>query len=109
MPIANRSTSVRAKPTGLGQRSGDGVYDRGSNVARPEADVGEQESLLAERRELGNNLAERKVESAWPGKVTGCGSVNATISICTEFLVGTTQDSHVNIGTKGAAPRRRLQ
>src|SRR6266566_2048953 len=38
---------------------------------------------------LGNNLAERKVESAWPGKVTGCGSVNATISICTEFLVGT--------------------
>jgi len=32
MLIANRSTSVRAKPTGLGQRSGDGVYDRGSNV-----------------------------------------------------------------------------
>ncbi len=27
--------------------------------------------------------------TAWPGKVTGCGSVNATISICTEFLVGT--------------------
>ncbi len=49
---------------------------------------GAKESLLAERHELGNNLAERKVESAWPGKVTGCGSVNATISICTEFLVG---------------------
>src|SRR5436305_14990771 len=66
------------------------LMNRGSNVARPEADVGEQESLLAERHEPGNNLAETKVESAWPGKVTGCGSVNATISICTEFLAGTT-------------------
>src|SRR5258707_8979915 len=89
MPIANRSTSVRAKPTGLGQRSGDGVYDRGSNVARPRADGGEQESLLAEQRELGNNLGERKVESAWPGKVTGRDTVNATISMRTDFLAGT--------------------
>src|SRR3979411_2436555 len=89
MPIANRSTSVRAKPTGLGQRSGDGVYDRGSNVARPRADGGEQESLLAEQRELGNNLGERKVESAWPGKATGRDTVNATISMRTDFLVGT--------------------
>src|SRR2546421_10197429 len=90
MPIANRSTTARAKPTGLDQPNRDGAYDRGSNVARPEADVGEQESLLAERHEPGNNLAETKVESAWPGKVTGWGSVNATISICTEFLAGTT-------------------
>src|SRR3979409_2664161 len=89
MPIANRSTSVRAKPTGLGQRSGDGAYDRGSTVARPRADGGEQESLLAERRELGNNLGERKVESAWPGKVTGRDTVNAMISMRTDFLVGT--------------------
>ena|SRR5438552_671533 len=89
MPIANRSTSVRAKPTGLGQRSGDGVYDRGSNVAGPRADGGEQQSLLAERRELGNNLGERKVESAWPGKATGRDTVNATISMRTGFLVGT--------------------
>src|SRR5256886_9714613 len=89
MPIANRSTSVRAKPTGLGQRSGDGVYDRGSNVAGPRADGGEQESLLTERRELGNNLGERKVESAWPGKATGRDTVNATISMRTGFLVGT--------------------
>ena len=87
MPIANRSTSVRAKPTGLGQRSGDGVYDRGSNVAGPRADGGEQESLLAERRELGNNLGERKVESAWPGKATGRDTENATISMRTGFLV----------------------
>src|SRR3979490_2962711 len=93
MPIANRSTSVRAKPTGLGQRSGDGVYDRGSNVAKPRADGGEQESLLAEQRELGNNLGERKVESAWPGKVTGRDTVNATISMRTDFLVGTTRES----------------
>src|SRR4030088_736682 len=88
MPIVTRSTSVRAKPTGLGQRSGDGVYDRGSNVAGPRADGGEQESLLAEQRELGNNLGERKVESAWPGKVTGRDTVNATISMRTDFLVG---------------------
>src|SRR6266576_5910616 len=93
MPIANRSTSVRAKPTGLGQRSGDGVYDRGSNVAGPRADGGEQESLLAERRELGNNLGERKVESAWPGKATGRETVNATISMRTGFLVGTGSDA----------------
>src|SRR6266480_3090706 len=90
-----------AKPTGLDQPNRDGAYDRGSNVARPEADVGEQESLLAERHELGNNLAERKVESAWPGKVTGCGSVNATISICTEFLVGT---NSCEAGTKIRSP-----
>jgi len=94
MPIANRSTSVRAKPTGLGQRSGDGVYDRGSNVARPRADGGEQESLLAEQRELGNNLGERKVESAWPGKVTGRDTVNATISMRTDVLVGTGNGEH---------------
>ncbi len=80
---------MRAKPTGLGQRSGDGVYDRGSNVAGPRADGGEQESLLAERRELGNNLGERKVESAWPGKATGRDTVSATISMRTGFLVGT--------------------
>src|SRR5438067_11891767 len=87
--MANRSTTARAKPTGFDQPNRDGAYDRGSNVARPEADVGEQESLLAERHEPGNNLVETKVESAWPGKVTGCGSVNATISICTELLAGT--------------------
>src|SRR6266480_2701797 len=72
-----------------GQRSGDGVYDRGSNVAGPRADGGEQESLLAERRELGNNLGERKVESAWPGKAAGRDTVNATISMRTGFLLGT--------------------
>ncbi len=52
----------------LGQKGGDGAYDHGSNAAGPRADDGVQESLLAERRELGNNLAERKVESAWPGE-----------------------------------------
>jgi hypothetical protein len=49
----------------------------GSNVARPEADAGVQESLLAEQRELGNNLAEKRVRSAWSGKATGRDSVNA--------------------------------
>src|SRR5258708_16797883 len=33
--------------------------------------------------------AARKEESAWPGKVTGRDSVNATISMRTDFLVGT--------------------
>jgi hypothetical protein len=68
MPIASRSTNVGAKPTGLGQLSGDGAYAHGWNVAGPRADGGEQESLPAEQRELGNNLAEREIESAWPGK-----------------------------------------
>jgi hypothetical protein len=45
---------------------------------------------LQKQRALGSNLAERKVESAWPGKATGRDSVNATISMCTAFLVGTT-------------------
>jgi hypothetical protein len=89
MPIANRPTIVRAKPTIHGQPNRDGLYDRGSNAARPRADGGGQESLLAERRELGNNLAERKAGSAWPEKATRRGATNATISMCTEFLVGT--------------------
>src|SRR6267142_7001640 len=62
----------------------------GSNVARPGVDAGEQESLLAEWCELGNNFGERKVESAWPGKATGRDTVNAMISMGTDFLVGTT-------------------
>ena len=89
MPNANRSTIAKARPIGHGRPNGDAAYAHGSNVARPEADAGVQESLLAEQRELGNNLGERKVESAWPGKVTGRDTVNATISMRTDFLVGT--------------------
>src|SRR6266446_2903879 len=89
MPIANRSTNVRAKPTGLGQPNRGGACEDGSNAAKPRADVGEQESLLAELRGLGNNLADRRVESTWFRKATGRDSVNATISMCTDFLVGT--------------------
>jgi len=92
MRIANRSTSVRTKPTGVGQPNGDGAYAHDSNVAGPGADAGEQESLLAEWRGLGNNLAERRVESAWPGKATGRDTVNAMISMCTDFLVGTVNE-----------------
>jgi hypothetical protein len=55
----------------LGDR---GLRHRDSN---PEADAGAQESLLAEQRELGNNLAEIRVRSAWSGKATGRDSVNA--------------------------------
>src|SRR6267378_535266 len=93
MSIASRSTNVRARPTGLDQPNRDGAYDRGSNVARLGVDGGEQESLLAERHGLGNNLGERKVESAWPGKATGRDTVNATISMCTNFLVGTSSSA----------------
>src|SRR5467141_2913399 len=89
MSIASRSTNVRARPTGLDQPNRDGAYDRSSNVARLGVDGREQESLLAEWRELGNNFGERKVESAWPGKATGRDTVNAMISMCTDFLVGT--------------------
>src|SRR6266851_2540392 len=68
MPIASRSTNVRAKPTGLGQSNGDGAYAHGSNVAGPRADGGEQESPLAEQRGLGNNLAERRVRVSMAGE-----------------------------------------
>src|SRR6267378_1786367 len=73
MLIASRSTTVRAKPTELDQPNEDAAYDRSSNAAGLRAGAGEQESLLAEQRELGNNLAERKVGSAWPGKAIPCG------------------------------------
>lgn len=43
------------------------------------ADGGEQESLLAERPELGSNLAERKVGLTWLEKVTRRGFINVTI------------------------------
>src|SRR5260370_3313791 len=89
MLTANRSTSERARPTGCGRPSGEGGYAHGSNVAGPRSDGGEQESLLAEQRGLGNNLAERKVGLAWQRKATRRDSVKATISMCTEFLVGT--------------------
>ena len=90
MPNAIRSTSVRVKPREYGQTTGDGVYDHGSNAPGPRADGEAQESLLAEKRELGNNLAERKVESACDlGGTTGGGSVNATISMCKGLLAGT--------------------
>src|SRR5713226_6263932 len=89
MLIANRSTTVRAKPTGHGQPSEDGACARGSNAAGLGADAGEQESLRAEQRGLGNNLAEREIESAWSGKATRRGFANATISARTDFLVGT--------------------
>jgi hypothetical protein len=46
----------------FGQSNGDAAYDRGWNAARSIADDGGQESLLAERRGLGNNLAERRVK-----------------------------------------------
>src|SRR5258708_12816997 len=99
MPIANRSTTVRAKPTGCGRPSGDGAYAHGSNVAGPRADGGEQESLLAERRGFGNSRAEKRADLTWLGKATGRGSVNATISMWMDFLVGTghsdTPNSHL--------------
>ncbi len=45
-----------------------------------------------------NNLAERRVESTWLGKATGRDSVNATISMCTEFLVGTCYSFKTSFG-----------
>src|SRR5258708_39364362 len=88
MPIGNRSTSERARPTGCGRPSGEGGYAHGSNVAGPRADGGEQASPLAEQRGLGNNLGGRGVEGKWFWKATGRDSVNATISMCTAVFVG---------------------
>src|SRR6266849_6098245 len=89
MPIASRSTVVRALPIGIDQRNSDAADGYGWSAGGPKADAGGQESQLAERRGLGNNLAERRVESTWFGKATGRDTVNATISMCTDFLVGT--------------------
>ena len=83
----NRESQTHRK---CGRPSGDGACAHGSIAARPRADGGEQESLFAEQRGLGNNLAERKGGSAWPGKATGRDLVNAMISMCTDFLVGAT-------------------
>ncbi len=103
MPSVNRSTIAKARPTGHGQPNGDAAYAHGSNVARPEADAGVQESLLAEQRELGNNRAERRVRSAWSGKATGRDSVNATISMRMDFLVGTTDAEIIRLLTTSVA------
>jgi hypothetical protein len=116
---ANRSTIAKARPTGHGQPNGDAAYAHGSNVARPEADAadaadaGVQESLPAEQRELGNNLAERRVRSAWSGKATRRDSVNATISMRIGFLVGTGASGHssrlpVNLWLTGSRLSARI-
>ena len=44
-----------------------------SNAAGPRVGGEEQESLLAERRDLGTNLADTRRESAWPEKATRRG------------------------------------
>ena len=59
------------------------------SACRSIADGGGQEFLLAERHGIGNSLAGRRVESTWFRKATGRRSVTATISMCTDFLVGT--------------------
>ena len=77
---------MRAQPTGLGQSNADAGYDRGGNARRSIADDGGRESLPAERPWIASNLEGRK---AWFGKVTDRDSINATISIRMDFLVGT--------------------
>jgi hypothetical protein len=52
-------------------------------------DDGGREFLPAERRGIASNLGGRKAKRAWFGKVTGRDSINATISMRTDFLVGT--------------------
>jgi hypothetical protein len=99
MLTAGRPTNGRAKPTAHGQPNGDGVYVHDSNDAGPRPGGEEQESLLAEQRGLGNNLrGKSRVSMAW--KATGCDSVNATISMCTDFLVGTTSTVCFDIGCR---------
>jgi len=69
LPNANRSTTVRAKPTGHDQPNRGGACEDGSNAAGPRADAGEQESLGERSR----------VSMTW--KATGRDSVKATISM----------------------------
>src|SRR5256885_17102530 len=86
LPNANRSTTVRAKPTGHDQPNRGGACEDGSNAAGPRAGAGEQESLLAGRRGLGNNFGGWKEEAAWTWKGTDGGSVKAKISMYTQVL-----------------------
>jgi hypothetical protein len=69
MSIANRSTNVRAKTIEHDQPNRGGACEDGWNAARPSVDGGKQESLLAKWRGLGNNLARRKIHSAWPRRL----------------------------------------
>src|SRR6266404_1423400 len=94
-----RGAPQRARPTGHGQPNGDAAYAHGSNVARPETDAGVQESLVAEQRQIGNNLAERRVRSAWSGKASGRDSVNATISMRWTFWSGPASSIVVLLGS----------
>ena len=57
--LADESVGVRHVAVILGRVAG-----ASQRIDTNEADAGVQESLFAERRELGNNLAERKVRSA---------------------------------------------
>src|SRR5260370_35333792 len=100
MLTANRSTSERARPTGCGRPSGEGAYAYGSNAAGPRADGVQQESPLAEQRGLGNKLAERRGKAAWSEKAPGRDSRNATISMRTNFLVGTAARSANAVGLR---------
>jgi predicted HTH domain antitoxin len=49
----------------------------------------ESKNLCLQKSTSSETISERKVESAWPGKATGRDTVNATISMRTDFLVGT--------------------
>ena len=83
-------TIVRAKPTRLGHSNADAGCDLGGNARRSIADDGGREFLPAERRGIASNLAGKNAKRAWFGEVTGRDSINATISMRTDFLVGTT-------------------
>ena len=58
----SRSTAGRAKSRGRDPPKLGEACRRAANAAGLEADGGEQESLLAERSEVGSNLGDRKVE-----------------------------------------------
>jgi len=59
MPIASRSTIVRAIPIGIDRRDSSAADDHGWSAGGPRADVGEQESQLAALHEF-ERLAEQK-------------------------------------------------
>jgi hypothetical protein len=76
---------VIARPIGVGQSNRDEAFAYDSNLGGPRADGGEQESLLAERHEIENNLAERTVLDAWSEKAIHRVFANAMISMYRVF------------------------
>src|SRR6266850_5512489 len=92
MPIASRSTIVRAIPIGTDRRDSSAADGHGWSAGGPRADEGGQESQLAallEFERLGEQKKTARMIVSMSPKSYSDGRLNSTRSVRTEFLVGT--------------------